>query len=130
MRPGERLPDLERRIELSDMVAYGAATWDWHRLHYDYDHARRAGMRAPVVDGQMLGALLAEQILRVLGPGDRLTRLHFRNRTPVFPGDTICCEARICHVDDQRLEFEQSIRVGDTVVVAPAGAEVARTGTS
>ncbi len=126
MIPGERLPDLARRIELSDMVAYGAATWDWHRIHYDPEHARRAGMRAPVVDGQMLGALLAEQILRVLGPGDRLTRLHYRNRSPVFPGDTVCCEAIVRRVEGKRVEIEQMIRVGDLVVVEPAGAELRR----
>ncbi len=126
MIPGERLPDLERRIELSDMVAYGAATWDWHRIHYDPEHARRAGMRAPVVDGQMLGALLAEQILRVLGPADRLTRLHYRNRSPVFPGDTVRCEAIVQRVEGKRVEIEQTIRVGDLVVVEPAGAELRR----
>ncbi len=126
MIPGERLPDLARRIELSDMVAYGAATWDWHRIHYDPEHARRAGMRAPVVDGQMLGALLAEQILRVLGPGDRLTRLHYRNRSPVFPGDTVRCEAIVQRVEGKRVEIEQTIRVGDLVVVEPAGAELRR----
>ncbi len=126
MKPGQRLPDLARRIELSDMVAYGAATWDWHRLHYDAEHARRAGMKAPVVDGQMLGALLAEQILRALEPGDRLARLHFRNRAPVFPGDTIRCEAAVLRVEERTIEIEQSIRVGDSTVVAPAGAEVVR----
>ncbi len=124
MIAGERLPDLEHRISLADMVAYGAATWDWHRLHYDAEHARRAGMRAPVVDGQMLGALLAEQVLRAFRPGDRLTRLHYRNRAPVFPGDVIRCQAAVSRVDGDRVEVEQTIRVGDKVVVAPAGAEV------
>ena len=124
MTAGERPPDLERRISLADMVAYGAATWDWHRLHYDAEHALRAGMRAPVVDGQMLGALLADQVLRALRPGDRLTRLHYRNRAPVFPGDVIRCQAVVSRVDADRVEVEQTIRVGDTVVVAPAGAEV------
>lgn len=126
MKAGERLPALERRILLPDMVAYGAATWDWHRLHYDAEHARRAGMKAPVVDGQMLGALLAEQILRALGPGDRLTRLHYRNRSPVFPGDTVRCEATVRSVEGDLLSIEQTIHVGDAVVVAPAGAEVLR----
>lgn len=126
MKAGDRLPDLQRLIALADMVAYGAATWDWHRLHYDAEHARRAGLRAPVVDGQMLGALLAEQVLRALGPGDRLTRLHYRNRAPVFPGDTVCCKATVRGGSGDLLEIEQTIRVGDTIVVAPAGAEVLR----
>ena len=124
MTPGERLPDLERRIDLADMVAYGAATWDWHRLHYDARHAERAGMERPVVDGQMLGALLAEQVLRAIGSSGRLTRLHYRNRAPVFAGDTITCEAVVVEATDAGLVVEQTIRAADTVVVAPAGAHV------
>jgi acyl dehydratase len=124
MKAGDRLPDLERQIELSDMVAYGAATWDWHRLHYDPEHARRFGMRAPVVDGQMLGALLAEQVVRALGSHAQITRLYYRNRSPVHAGDRIVCEAAVDKTDGRKIFIEQTIRVGDSVVVAPAGAEV------
>lgn len=126
MKAGDRLPELTRTIALSDMVAYGAATWDWHRLHYDPEHAKRAGFPAPVVDGQMLGALLAEQVIRALSEGDRLARLHFRNRAPVFPGDTVRCEAVVEHAEDARVVIEQRIVVNDRVVVAPAGAEIVR----
>ncbi len=24
----------------ADLVAYGGATWDWNRLHFDLDYAR------------------------------------------------------------------------------------------
>ena len=126
MKPGDTLPVLERHIALSDMVAYGAATWDWHRIHYDAEHARRAGLEDAVVDGQMLGALLAEQVLRWLGPGDRLARLHYRNRAPVYPGSTIRCEGVVTGVEGELVEIEQRVVVGDTVAVAPAGAEVIR----
>ena len=57
MKVGQRLPDLVRTVTLTDMVAYGGATWDSHRLHYDHSFAVSAGMERPVVDGQMLGAL-------------------------------------------------------------------------
>lgn len=123
--PGDALPSLERRIGIEDMVAYGAATWDWHRLHYDPEHARRSGMDAPVVDGQMLGALLAEQILRAFGKGARLRRLHYRNRAPVTPGQRVVCAGVLREVRGRLAVVEQTIRVGETVVVAPAGAEVA-----
>ena len=130
MTPGERLPDLERRIELADMVAYAAATWDWHRLHYDPAYARRAGMEGPVVDGQMLGALLAEQVLRAVGTEGRLTRLHYRNRAPVFAGDQVTCEATVVEATDAGLVIEQAVRVAGIVVVAPAGTEVMLVGRS
>lgn len=125
VKPGDRLPDLVRTIELTDMVAYGAATWDWHRLHYDTDYAQRAGMDRPVVDGQMLGAFLAEQVIRWLDGHGRLNRLHFRNRAPVLQGDTVTCQATVIEVGPTGVRLEHMILVGDHIVVAPAGTEIA-----
>jgi acyl dehydratase len=122
-----RLPDLVRRLDLVDLMAYGAATWDWHRLHHDTDFAIEAGMPGPIADGQMLGALLAEQILRVAGRGARLTRLSYRNRLPVPAGSTVVCEAVATPAAGfEGVTVDARIRVGDRVVVAPASAEVRR----
>ena len=74
------------------MVAYAGATWDWHRLHYDPAFAgRRAASTGPVVDGQVFGALLAEQLQDWLGPRRVLTALHFRFKNLVFAGETVRC---------------------------------------
>lgn len=124
MQVGDRLPTFERRIDLADMVAYGAATWDWHRLHYDPAHARSSGLEEPVIDGQMFGALLAEQIDRFAGPGAMITRLHFRNRAPVGPGSTVTCEAIVVAADAAGFTLDMTVTVDGRVVVAPAGAEV------
>jgi len=121
---GERLPDLVRRVELFDLVAYGAATWDWHRLHYDPDRAARAGLAQPVVDGQLFGGLLAEQVMRALDRDDRLIRLHFRNRRPVFPGSELRCEAEVTEADDAGFVIAQSVMVDGQTVVDQAGAVV------
>ena len=125
MKPGDRLPDLVRTIDFTAMVAYAAATWDWHRLHYDPEHARRVGLDKPVVDGQMLGALLAEQVMRQIGQAGRIARLRYRNRAPVYAGSVIVCEATVARINHQGFTIDQLIRVGDEVVVAPASAEVA-----
>ena len=122
---GTKISPLHRRIELPDMVTYGAATWDWHRLHYDPAHARRLGAPAPLVDGQMLGALLAECVLRYAGPGARLTRLAYRNRTPVLAGNTVSCTGTIATVDDAGFSADLSVTVGDRFAVAPAFAQLA-----
>ena len=121
---GDRLPTLERTLGLVDLVAYGAATWDWHRIHYDAAHAAEAGMRGPVVDGQMFGALLAEQITRWLGGAGRIGRLHFRNRAPVHPGTTICCEGEVVDVGRAGCVVSQRVLVDGVAVVEPAGAEI------
>ena len=127
LRPGRVLRPLRRRIALADMVAYGAATWDWHRLHYDEAHARRLGAPAPLVDGQMLGALLAECVLRYAGPGARLARLAYRNRAPVSAGETVVCAGTIATSDDAGFSVDLSVSVGDQLVVAPAFAQLAWT---
>lgn len=123
---GQPLPDLVRRIELVDMVAYGAATWDWHRFHYDPEVAAQAGFDRPVVDGQMLGALLAEQASLFIGSAGRLSRLHFKNRAPVLCGSIIVCRGKVSAVADTAIGIVQEIHVEDRVVVTPAGAEFAR----
>ncbi len=124
LSPGRSLRPLQRRIALPDMVAYGAATWDWHRLHYDETHARRLGAPAPLVDGQMLGALLAECVLRAAGPGARLVRLAYRNRSPVHAGETVTCSGTIATSDDAGFSVDLSVSVGDRLVVAPAFAQL------
>lgn len=124
LSPGRLLRPLHRRIALPDMVAYGAATWDWHRLHYDEAHARRLGAPAPLVDGQMLGALLAECVLRAAGPGARLVRLVYRNRAPVRAGETVVCAGTVAKSDDAGFSVDLSVSVGDRLVVAPAFAQL------
>ena len=122
---GNRLPDLIRTLGPADLMAYGAATWDWHRLHYDAEWAGSAGFDRPVVDGQMLGALLAQQVMAWAPPGAGLTRLHFRNRAPVLSGSTVVCSGVVAAVAaDRSVTIDLEIRVDDTVVVAPAGAVV------
>ncbi len=121
---GDRLPVLERPIGLVDLVAYGAATWDWHRLHYDQDRAAEFGMDGPVVDGQMLGALLAEQVTAWLGSAGRIGRLRFRNRAPVHPGTTIRCEGEVVEVGRAGCAVRLRVLVDGVPVVEPASAEI------
>ncbi|MEM9653378.1 MAG: MaoC/PaaZ C-terminal domain-containing protein [Actinomycetota bacterium] len=121
----DRLPDLVRTLAPVDLMAYGAATWDWHRLHHDAEFAAAAGFDRPVVDGQMLGALLAQQVTAWAPPDAVLTRLHFRNRAPVLSGATVVCSGTVTEVAaDGSVTVELEIRVGDQIVVAPAGAVV------
>lgn len=127
---GQRLPDLVRTLDLADLVAYGAATWDWHRLHYDPEMAAAAGFDRPVVDGQMLGALLAEQATLFGRSGCRLTRLHFRNLAPVLCGSTIVCRGEVTHVGPAGMRIDHDVVIdgddlaGQRRLVATGGAEL------
>ena len=88
---GEELTPLYKQIDLPRMMAYGAATWDFIRVHYDADHVRELGFPRPLVDGQMLGAFLAQHVQNWAGPGAFLRKLGFRNRVMVYPGDSLIC---------------------------------------
>ena len=87
--PGALLPPLQLTITLTMLVMYAGATWDFHRLHYDAAFARAVGMPAPVMDGQMVGALLARQLMGWGGPDAFVRRLRYRQTGIVAVGDRI-----------------------------------------
>lgn len=113
---GQELPPLERRIGLVDMIAYAGATWDWYRLHYDPEFVARQKLPAPVVDGQVFGALLVEQIQDWLGPRCFVHKLDFSFKALVFAEETVRCEGTVTEVGDGYLVLEQRV-----VVIGPDG---------
>ena len=113
MKAGDALATLERTITLTDMIAYAGATWDWHRLHYDTTFVEEKGLPKPVVDGQMLGALMAEQILDALGPKAFITNLAFKFRSMVYAEDIVRVEAELTEVQEAGVFVKQRVLVGD-----------------
>lgn len=125
------IPDLERELTLTDLVVYAGATWDWHRMHYDTDFARAKGMAAPVVDGQMLAALVAAQVESALGPQWRLSTLAFRFRNLVVAGSSIRSHVEVTRADDDVVEVVAEVHStppGGTeqVAMAPVTATLVR----
>ncbi len=92
---GDELPPLQKSFHPARMMAYGAATWDFIRLHYDVDYVKEQGFEAPFVDGQMLGGILAQQVQDWAGPDAFLRRLSFRNRSMLFAGDSVTCRGTV-----------------------------------
>jgi len=125
---GTRIPTLERTLSQIRLVAYGAATWDWHRLHYETEYAAARGIARPVVDGQMFGALMAEALIDWLGPRAFIRRMVFRLRAMVFAGETIRCEGEVTAVtaepDGDVIRVAQRVLVGDRIAIDPASAEI------
>jgi acyl dehydratase len=125
---GAEVPTLARKIDLVDMVAYAGATWDWHRIHYDPGYLRERGFDAPVVDGQVLGAYLAEQVQDWLGPRSFLRRMRFRFSAMVFAGDTVECHGEVTAVeqtdDGLVVTVAQRVTVGDREAIREAECEV------
>ena len=96
---GDKITPLSKEIGIARMMAYGAATWDFIRLHYDADYARANGFEAPFVDGQMMGGFLAQHVQDWAGVGAFLRKLAFRNRVMAYPGDSLTCYGVVTKVD-------------------------------
>ena len=92
---GTELPELTKEIGPVNMMMYGAATWDFMRIHYDADHARERGFEGAIVDGQMQGAFLAQLVIDWAGDPGALRRLGVRYRNFVYPGDTVVCKGKV-----------------------------------
>ena len=129
LREGDSIPPLTKDITLPQMVFYGAATWDFVRYHYDHDYAREHGFPAPFVDGQMLGAFLAQMLSDWVGDPGAILKLGFRFREFAFPGDVLTCRGRISgkSVQNGRHLVECELWIENqrgALVVAPGSATV------
>ena len=126
---GYELLVIQKTITQVHMVAYGAATWDFVKVHYDADYVRERGFKAPFVDGQMLGAYLAQVVQDWAGPNGFLQKLSFRNRHMVFAGDVLTCggtvTAKSIEANGMLAEIDLWIQnqCGESVV-KPANAQV------
>jgi acyl dehydratase len=120
---GEDLPVLEKRFTVVDLVAYGAATWDWHRLHYDVDYARSRKLPGVIVDGQAFGALLARAALDWAGPRAFITKMSLRMKSMAFAGDTLRAESAVSEVKGNLVVLKQRLMNQDQVA-AEATTEV------
>jgi acyl dehydratase len=103
VQAGDELTPLVKEISMARMMAYGAATWDFIRIHYDADYARELGFDGPFVDGQMLGGFLAQHVQDWTGPGAFVRKLAFRNRVMAYPGDSLTCRGVVtnCSIEEE-----------------------------
>lgn len=92
---GEDLAPQDFHVTLEALVRYAAATWDFHHVHYDAAAAKAAGMAAPIMDGQMAGALLARLAMAWGGRGAFLRRLAYRQTRPVLAGERLVIHGKV-----------------------------------
>lgn len=126
---GTVLPELVQSISLVDMVAYAGATWDWHRLHYDREYIQERGLPGPVVDGQVFGALLAEQASSPFGPAARPVDMRFRFSAMLFAGVEVRVLGEVTAIDEsgptRRITVTQQLIGDDKMAIRDAVTTVA-----
>jgi acyl dehydratase len=116
VKTGDTLPVLEKTFTTVDLFAYGAATWDWHRMHYDAELVRSKGFAAPVIDGQMYGALFARAAMQWAGPKAFVTRMSLRMKSMAFAGDTLRAEGSVTEVNGNVVVLQQRLMNDERVV--------------
>ena len=118
---GFKFPSLEKVIYLTNMVTYAGATWDWHQMHYDLDYVESIGLDKPVVDGQMLGAYLADHVISTLGDNTFIEEMEYQFKNPVYSGDRVIFNAHITSINTAALktavEVSHSVTVGSNKVL-------------
>jgi acyl dehydratase len=115
MKVGDTLPPLEKTFTTVDLFAYGAATWDWHRMHYDIELVRAKGLAAPVIDGQMYGALFARVAMKWAGPRGFVTKMSLRMKSMAFAGDTLRAEGSVTEIENGFVVLSQRILNADRI---------------
>ena len=109
----------EKRITDEDIVKFAEVTGDTNPLHLDDDFARESIFEGRIAHG-MLTASLFSAILgtRMPGPGCIYMNQSIRFHAPVRPGELALATVTVKRIDSekQRVEFDCSCAVGDTVV--------------
>ena len=131
---GDDIPTITKNITFPSMVFYGASTWDFHRFHYDQEFVNSRGFSSPFVDGQELGAFLAQLLTDWTGDPGRLQNLSFRFRGFVFPGETLICKGKVigkesqagtnivhCEMTIETLTGKVALSPGKATITLPSG---------
>jgi len=120
LRIGHALPEQEHTFTEVDLVAYGAATWDWHRLHYDKAHAQSKQLPGVLIDGQAFGAVFAREAMRWAGPKAFIARMSLKMKSMAFAGDHLVAHGQVMAVDQRDgqwvVQIDQQLMCGDRVV--------------
>ena len=105
IKVGDEIPALVKPITSVGMVMYAAATWDFHRYHFDTEYVNSLGFSKPFLDGQQLAAFLAQQVVDWAGVDATLKRLGCRYSSFVVADDTLTCKGVVSGKSQERGEF-------------------------
>lgn len=120
VKVGDKLPAFEKTFSSVDLFAYGAATWDWSKAHYDSAFARSLNVEDVFVDGQQFGALCARQVVDAFGPRTFIAKLKVNYRAMVFVNETVTGAGEVVAIGTAPdgatvLQIAQRVLKGDVV---------------
>lgn len=95
---GDRLPPLEKRFALIDVVKWSGATWTFVPIFYDRDLALAQGLPDTLIPGPMKLALFNLALLQWAGPDVHVRRLRAAYRRPDTPRVPLVCTGLVTAV--------------------------------
>lgn len=117
---GQALPERSHIFTEVDLMAYGAATWDWHRLHFDKDHAKSMQLPGVVIDGQVFGAVFARDSMHWAGPKAFILSMSLEMKSMAFALDHLVAKGTISAIDHLInmcvVRIDQQLMCGDRLV--------------
>jgi acyl dehydratase len=124
IRVGYMLPEFRQTFTEVDLMAYGAATWDWHRNHYDQHRVEQLDFEHPFVDGQNFGSIFARELMHWAGPAGFIRRMGLRFHTMVYAGDTLIGGGNVTEIhrenDHLILQIAQHLHKDETIAATCA----------
>lgn len=92
---GDKIPGFSKEMTCLGDVVYQAATWDFARIHYDYEFVQPMGFNAPFPDGAMYSAYLGKMVTDWIGEAGEIRKFSFRFQNLTFIGDTVTCKGEV-----------------------------------
>jgi len=102
LKPGQRLPNLVQRIDISMMIRWTAVLWDMGTPHFDWEYARECyGLPSPLVHGPMLAAFNRRVLTDWMRPEDTFISHRTKLRGVSACGDYAISKTTITSVQEQ-----------------------------
>ncbi|MFC1929697.1 MaoC/PaaZ C-terminal domain-containing protein [Chloroflexota bacterium] len=101
---GDEISPITKKATLVQNVMYAAATWDFHRHHYDKEFTDSKGYLGTFIDGQLFGAFLAQLVAQWAGADGVVKKLGLSYRVMAIPGDVLTCKGRVADKYDKDSE--------------------------
>ena len=86
---GDRLPPLERRIDLTTLVRYAGASGDYNPIHHDEAYARAAGLDGVIGHGMLAMGLASEAVTDWAGDSGAVSEMSVRFASQYRVGDVL-----------------------------------------
>jgi acyl dehydratase len=94
-RPGDRIPQLCRDIDLTTLVRYAGASGDFNPIHFDESYARAAGLDGVIGQGMLGMGLVSRAITDWVGDSRCVRDLSVRFTGSFHLGDRLTVSATV-----------------------------------